>query len=93
MVKQVNNDFTQYELTDEEQRIAQSFSDLNEMYLRNLLSEGATGKLDITPSVDERLTGLQHEYMRGRLDILRELLLVSQDTKKEAVRSILDRNP
>lgn len=91
MAKQVNNDFTQYELTDEEQKIAQSFSDLNEMHLRNLMCEKALAKIDILPTTTQKLTDLQHEYMRGQLDLLRELLLISEDTKKEAIRSILDK--
>lgn len=95
MSKQVANAFTSYEFTDAEAPSAMAFSELQEQYLRTELAAVAADKLSILPSSDVTAFYLQHEYCRGKMDILTGLLSVSQDTKSDinaAIQHQLDLN-
>jgi len=75
MAEQLSNDFTEYKLSEEESLLAFNYSDLQVMGLRTELARQATFKLNLIPdATDPGNFVLEHRYIQGKIDILRELL-------------------
>lgn len=86
MPKLILNEFTSYELTPDEDVISKCFSDLQEMYLRNELAECAQQLLSIMPTSDPHFDQLERRHIQGKMDILRGLLTISEDTRREVMQ-------
>ena len=86
----VPNEFTSYQLTEEEELLARTLSNLQEAAIRNELSVVATQKLNVVfDSTNPSSFGLQVAYLDGQIAALRWLLASSDAAKQQA---ILDSN-
>ena len=84
MAKLLDNEFTQYEFTQEEELLAYSFSDIQLQGLRTQLAIVTAEKLNLSPDVHDTLYfKLEHRYLQGKMDIIRGFIMVSEGIKKE----------
>lgn len=75
MAKQIPSIFTQYELTEEEVKIAQTFNPLQLMYLNDLRAKVAETKLRITYDPHDPLKfASEQAYMDAKIDLLNEII-------------------
>lgn len=78
-MKQLDNPFTSYSLTEEETAQATDFTVLQVAFLRNLLAEAATKKLNLTYTPKEPNEFLQKEAeLQGEIGLLSFLLSMSE---------------
>ena len=74
-MNQVLNDFSSYELTEEEVTEATTFTAVQRAYFQNLLSEAATSKVNLTYDPSNPLHFAQREAeLQGEIGLLRHLL-------------------
>lgn len=87
----IPNEFTSYELTNEEELLARTLSTLQEAAIRNELSVCATQKLNVQFDVaNPAAFGTTVAYIDGQIAALRWLLASSDAAKQQAIQ---DRNP
>lgn len=69
------NEFTSYNLTEEEIQEGSKLTYLQTCIIQNLLARAAQDKLLYVPDVNSPLNKLYEEaYLAGRIDVLREIL-------------------
>jgi len=74
-MKQLDNEFTRYDLSLDEIQKASVLSEETRAVMQNLLSESATQKLDLVFDPNNPMVFTQEEaYIKGKIDILRYLL-------------------
>lgn len=74
-MRSVDNTFSTYELTAEEQVLSDQLSQLNVAKIQNLRSQIAEEKLNLVFTPNDTLTYTQSEaYLKGQLDLLTFLL-------------------
>lgn len=81
--------FIAYEFTIEEYPVAVVFTDLQEKHIRTELATATTEKMALAydPTDPTRFV-FEHEYLRGRMEILAYLLRLSDDNKEQAQATI-----
>ena len=86
MATQIINDFTEYSFTTEELLSAAVFSDANILYLRTKLAKYAQQKINLAPEPEISAVYMQQEAeLRGKIDMLRELIDDSQDLQRKLI--------
>lgn len=83
MAEQLNNDFTEFDFTEEEDILAYSYSEIQIQGLRTELSKVARIKLELNPDVEGNNSfRLRHSYLQGKMDVLRSLIALSEKVKE-----------
>lgn len=89
MAKLIDTEFTAYEFGEEEEGLAYIYTDIQIQGLRTELSKVAQMKLDLVPDIlGTRVFQMEHRYLQGKMDVLRSLILLSEDSKKRIEESI-----
>lgn len=75
MSKRKSNDFTAYDLSDEDAEVGARFNGLQRQYLQNILADSATHlvNLEYTPN-DTESFAYTHAQLTARVKLLRSLL-------------------
>lgn len=77
-MRQINNTFTEYELSDAELKLGSIFTDTNRAIIQNLIAKAASDKIALTYDVNSPMTFVQREAeLQGQIGILTYLLNLS----------------
>ncbi len=88
----IDNDFSTYYLTDDEETQGQMLTLTQRQVIQNLLAKAAEEKINLTYTPESKEIFLQQEAsLKGQMDILR-FLLASSDAAEENYREIATAN-
>lgn len=89
MPQQIASIFDEYVLTDEELKVAVTFNNLQRLYMQSKVSQYAVQKLNILYDPTKSHEFMQNEaYIRGKIDVLLELLTEEETTLPELLSRI-----
>lgn len=90
------NEFTEYEFSQDEAIQARGFTDLNIKLIRNLRARAAISKINlIVPGVDDKDYKLQLEFYRGYMAAMDHILQeydISQQEREQIIETAVQEN-
>lgn len=91
MSNRLENEFSSFDIQEHELPLACTYTELQDQRLQTMLAEIASIKINLEPEgTDDKDFLLQHQFYKGQIKLLTELIETSKGWKEEFAQRIIN---